>query len=113
MKNHPYPSFEDIYETVNGMREKEYCVPWIEDAFAEGKVCDKRYEEMRQAYLRICDRLGVGDEDEDLNTIIRCMESIQKEIAKDIYKLSTQMAEHAVGTSIHYGDVYNKFSSYK
>ncbi len=90
MENYPYPSFEAIYETMTGMREKEYCVPFVEDAFAEGSVCDKWYEEMRQAYERICDRLGVQNEDKDLDIMVQSMEKIQKELCRRIYYLTKE-----------------------
>lgn len=78
--------FTDIYETMLGLREPDACVSGIEDAFADGSTCALAYEEMRCAYERLCQRLGVSDEDADLNAIVNSMERIQRELCCRIYE---------------------------
>lgn len=53
---------------------------YVENEFAEGKGCAEAYSEILDAYQRICQRLGVGEEDDDIeiimdsfNTIIECL----------------------------------------
>ncbi len=79
--------FEDIYLTLTGNREDEYCIPGVEDAFAPGSLCAQEYDTMRAAYERICQRLGVQDEDSDLDQILFSMEAIQKELCRRIWGL--------------------------
>lgn len=53
---------------------------YVENEFSEGKGCAEAYSEILDAYQRICQRLGVGEEDDDIeiimdsfNTIIECL----------------------------------------
>ncbi len=78
-------NFEDIYETMLGLREEGFQVPGVENAFSDGSLCAESYEKMRSAYARICFRLGVQDEDPDLETIVSAMEAIQRDLCRRIY----------------------------
>ena len=80
-------NFQQIYETMLGLLEPEACVPGIENAFADGSFCADQYEKMRSAYERLCTRLNVRNEDQDLNTMVDSMEAIQKELCRRIYLL--------------------------
>ncbi len=82
--------FNDIYETMLGLREPEAQVPWVRNAFEEGDYCAREYEEMRAAYQRICERTGLGDEDQDLEVIVTAMENIQKELCGQAFDLGQQ-----------------------
>jgi len=80
--------FEDIYLSLLGCLIPEYAVPWVDNAFATGALCDQEYERMRRAYERLCARLGVAPEDEDgdLNTMVDAMESIQEDLCLHLYQ---------------------------
>ncbi len=78
--------FEEIYETMLGIRIPEAQIPGVEDAFAEGELCDLAYGQMRKAYLRICARLGSGEEDADLDEMVFQMERIQEELCRRMYR---------------------------
>ncbi len=80
-------SFQDIYETMLGQREPEFQVPGVEDAFEPGLLCDQAYSKMRDAYERVCQRLGCRDEDGDLDCIVDCMELIQQELCRRMFSL--------------------------
>ena len=82
--------FEQIYGTLLGELLPEYAVPGIEDAFAPGSFCDKKYAEMRDAYQRLCLRLGVRDEDPDLEIIVDSLTDIQHCLAEKMFRLGTQ-----------------------
>ena len=58
---------EEVYFTLLG----EACEPvsGVENAFADGSVCDRCYSEMLDAYERLRDRLGVAEEDADVEII--------------------------------------------
>ena len=62
---------KEVYMTLNG----QYCpgqgVPGVENAFETGEPCEALYASAYAAYQRICDRLGVRDEDADLETIFQ------------------------------------------
>ena len=78
--------FVKIYETMLGLRIPEASVPGVVDAFSEGSLCQREYDRMRDAYERLCTRLGAGDEDPDLNTMVDAMEAIQRELCERMYR---------------------------
>ena len=71
---------ERIYQTAVAGVLPEYRVPGVEYAFAEGSFCMNRYSEMLDAYERLCNRLGVVDEDEDIEIMIMALLDIQYEL---------------------------------
>ena len=74
---------ERVYESLCG--QLVHPLPDVEDAFEEGKLCDRKYAEMLEAYQRLCHRLGVGDEDEDVEVIITNLNRIQRKTAYRMY----------------------------
>ncbi len=85
--------FQKIYDTMRGLLEEWARVPWVDNAFEEGSRCACAYEDMRSAYERLCERLGVCDEDQDLDIIVDSMEAIQEELCERMYMLSFQEAQ--------------------
>ena len=73
------------YETMACHVVEEYRMPGVEDAFAEGTYCSECYNDAMDAYDRLRDRLGVIDEDEDLERMISAFESIQWELCLRMY----------------------------
>ena len=76
---------EQIYESLIDVRTPEYRQPGVENLFAEGMPCDQYYAAMSNAYARLRKRLGVEDEDADVETIIDCLSAIEKTIAMKMY----------------------------
>ncbi len=72
--------FKNVYETMLGISDAERKLHWVENAFEERSHCTREYQEMREAYMRLCDRLGAYDEDPDLDIIVDSLEGIQKEL---------------------------------
>ena len=77
---------EAVYFTLQGTIAKSCRIPGVVNAFAEGSTCDQAYCEMSLAYGRLCDRLGVVDEDEDVEIIIQSLMRIEEEIAYHRYR---------------------------
>ena len=78
-------NFEDVYLTVCGEVHGAYAVPGVENAYATGSPCDLLYEEMSQAYERLRDRLGVIDEDPDVEIIINNLMRIQQILCEKMF----------------------------
>jgi len=75
------PFVDRVYENlVIGVR-KEYRMPSVEFAFKDGHICLEQYGKALAAYRRLCDRLGVEDEDDDVEDIFHTFSQIQREIA--------------------------------
>lgn len=75
-----------VYQTVIGELLPDFQINGIEDSFAPGGLCDQAYQEMRSSFDRILERLGVENEDQDLEIILNCMRTIQKEVAYQMYR---------------------------
>ena len=81
----PINTFEDIYRTLWGEIHGEYAVAGVENAFADGSECDRLYAELSQAYERLRDRLGVVDEDMDVEVIIGNMLTMQRILCEKMF----------------------------
>lgn len=68
---------EMVYLTLVGEVSDPYRFPGVENAYAEGSECDRLYNELADAYDRLRERLGVRDEDDDVELIIGNLLSIQ------------------------------------
>ena len=86
-----------VYDTLEGQLVEGYEIPGVENAYAEGSYCAECYNRMRDAYDRLCDRLGVVDEDDDVEIIIRSLENIQKEMCRKMYYYGAKFGNKAPG----------------
>lgn len=79
---------ELIFDLMSGTIDLErYPYPSgiiVENEYAKGKTCEKLYAEVYDANRRICERLGV-DEDQDVETIISCMDEICRVFAYKMF----------------------------
>ncbi len=39
--------YDELYDTVRGLMVPEYAVAGVENLFAEGSYCQRRYDDMR------------------------------------------------------------------
>ncbi len=86
--------FEDIYLSLLGHLGPGDAVPWVENAFAPESPCEREYCRMREAYERLCRRLGVGQtgEDPDLEIMVDALEAIQRQLCESLLRsLQTQL----------------------
>ena len=75
-------AFEDIYAALTG---ESIVVPGVENAFAPGTYCARRYGDMTAHRQRLWERLGCED-DEDIEQILCAMESIQAELCRKMFE---------------------------
>ena len=80
---------EDIYYTLIGVMNEAYCVPGVENLFAEGSECECAYREMFDAYTRLRLRLGTENEDADVETIINSLMKIEQLTAIKMFEYGT------------------------
>lgn len=84
-------SFVDrVYWSINGFLLPQFTVAGVENIFSKGGIGIELYEQASDAYARICDRLGVRDEDPDQDIIVRSLEEIEKEISYRMYQYGAQ-----------------------
>lgn len=76
---------EEVYYSLLGQTVDEYKLTWVENAFASGGECERNYEAVFAAYERLCARLGVVNEDADVERIIDAMLDIQKELCLKMF----------------------------
>lgn len=82
---------EDVYQTLIGVMVEGYCIPGIENLFTEGSECESAYDEMLEAYGRLRDRLGIVDEDADVEIIINSLLKIQRLVAVKMFEYGRKM----------------------
>ena len=83
---------EQVYLTLTGNLIPSYCVPGVENAFAEGAFCMNKYKEVMDAYERLCERLDVVDEDDDVEIIINSFIEIEKYLCLKMYEYGATLA---------------------
>lgn len=73
-----------VYDRVMGFSEQT--IPGIpaENMFAEGAACDRLYEQLYEARLRICQRLG--EEDQDLVLMMDCFDQMIRLVAEKMFE---------------------------
>lgn len=86
------PQIEAFYATLTGTMRKEFRVPGVENLFDEGSECMDCYCKMLAAYERLCDRLGVIDEDEDVEVIIHALMTIEHRVATKMFEYGMKFA---------------------
>ena len=87
-------NFEEyVYESLQGTLWNPH--PEVESLFEDGMPCEKWYNEMLNAYDRLCSRLGTQYEDDDVEVIITMMQRIQREVALQMYYHGAKFADHA------------------
>lgn len=78
-----------IFDLMNGSLDLTNNPPeesgYVEDEYAEGKTCQQAYSKILDAYWRVCERLGVGEEDDDLEVIMDNFNLITKCLCMKMY----------------------------
>ena len=83
---------EAVYETLIDDLIEPYQISGVENAFAEGSLCNRLYREVYQANLRLCKRLGQAEADRDVETIINNLLEINKQIGLKMYHYGQKFA---------------------
>ena len=83
---------EAVYATLTGTLRKEFRVPGVENLFDEGSECMNCYCKMLAVYERLCDRLGVIDEDEDVEVIIHSLMTIEQNVSIKMFEYGMKFA---------------------
>lgn len=89
----PMNKAEWAYESMACFVKEWYRMPGVEDAFSEGEYCMIRYHEAMDAYARLRERLGVVDEDEDVEIMISAFEDIQQKLCLRMYHYGARFGE--------------------
>ena len=77
---------EQVYLSLTG--ELIDPIRYVPNAFEQGSYCAERYQEMLDAYERLRERLGVTDEDEDVEIIIDSLLAIQRKLCREMFELA-------------------------
>ncbi len=82
--------WKQVYTTLTCHVSAPWQMPGVMDAFADDAYCMQQYRTMRNAYDRLCERLGVVDGDEDVGCIIQCYMNIQHELCRLMFQYGQQ-----------------------
>ena len=77
---------ELVYESLIG--ELIYPIKDVPNAFEPGSYCETRYRQVLEAYERLRGRLGVTDEDPDVEIIIDSLLEIQRKLCMEMFDLA-------------------------
>ena len=64
---------ELVYGSMTGVLIPEVRLDWVENEFLSGKEYYKNYGFVIDTSLRLCERLGVEEDDEDVEAIINML----------------------------------------
>ena len=84
---------KQVYLTLTGNLIPSYYVPGVENAFAEDSYCLNKYKEVMDAYERLCERLGVVDEDDDVEIIINSFLDMEQYLCLKMYEYGTALGK--------------------
>ena len=88
-----------VYQSILGLLIKELRLTWVENEFVPGKPYHTNYNAMHDAYECLRDRLGVEDEDDDVEDIIRALLDNEELLCKKMFYYGTIYREHMPETS--------------
>ena len=88
---------EDIYDSLQGVLVPEARVPWVKNLFLPDSPCDRAYSNMLDAYERLRGRLGVADEDGDVEIIINSLLDIQQILGHEMFRCGVEYARQQAG----------------
>ena len=77
---------ELVYESLIG--ELVDPIKDVPNAFEPGGYCETRYRQVLEAYERLRGRLGVADEDPDVEIIIDSLLEIQRKLCVEMFDLA-------------------------
>lgn len=77
---------ENVYASLQGLLVEDARIPGVENLFTPGSPCECWYQDMLDAYARLCHRLGSADEDKDVEIIITALLAIGKELSFRMYE---------------------------
>ncbi len=74
-----------VYDLLTGECSPTANDPIVENMFAEGRICEELYNDVYEANLRLCERLGV-QEDVDVELIINSLLRISKLLSRKMFQ---------------------------
>ena len=78
-------TFEDVYYSMLGEMEESVALSNVENAYTSGGECDRLYIEIHNACRSLCNRLGVPDEDADVELILGNFSAIQRILCERMF----------------------------
>lgn len=79
------PFAESVYYTLTNELIESYQVPGVENIYADDAPCSKLYQEVYEANIRLCERLGQLEDDPDVELIINNLLEIGKQIGLKMF----------------------------
>jgi len=87
---------KQVYDSLCGELLDEYRIKHVENAFAEGSPCDVLYQEITDAYARLCERLGKEDDDEDVEVIINAFMEMNRILCLKMFSYGVLYGTHSL-----------------
>ena len=88
---------ERVYGSIIGMLIKELRLPWVENEFLPGKPYHQNYGDALDAYRRLCDRLGTGEDDDDVEIIFSAFLDNEKLLCLKMFRYGMEYQKQIQG----------------
>lgn len=76
--------FDEIYTSLLGVANEDSALDWVENAFSPGSPCFDANEEIWEARLRLCERLGLED-DRDVQILVDNFYDVQEYLCRKMF----------------------------
>ena len=77
---------EQVYDCLLGQIVSEKALDWVENIYTDGSEYDRNYAAVLAAYARLCNRLGVDEEDTDVEIIINALLKNEQIVALKMFE---------------------------
>ena len=88
---------EMVYDSLLNTLHEDYRLPWVKPVFVEGHRCYEEYENAQEVYDRLRIRLGIEDEDKDIEEMIDALLAHGKILAEEMFDYG-RIYEHMLYT---------------
>ena len=93
-----------VYDTMNGTLLPPFRVPGVECLFELGMPCMNNYSDMLDAYGRLCERLGMRDDDVDCEIMIDSLLMNQRTFAVAMFLKGYEFGKNGCPAYLDYSD---------
>ena len=84
---------EWVLDSLMGNLREEYRYRAVENLFGRGAPCAELYEQMLEAYGRLCGRLGKEEEDQDCEIMINSLLKITEIVGLKMFEYGKKLSK--------------------
>ena len=82
-----------ILDMTTGVIDAKPPFEWVENAFAPGTLFSEAYEDFALAREHLCERVGLAEDDEDLELIMNGLLKLEKDLGRRMFLCGLRYAQ--------------------